>query len=79
MIALNKEQVKHLHERLLYSTGGLGGIRDEGLLESALTSAHHTFDGVELYSSVAAKLRELLTGLSAIIRLLTVINVSALI
>jgi death-on-curing protein len=30
--------------------GGLDGIRDEGLLESALANPFHTFDGVDLYA-----------------------------
>ena len=32
MITLNKEQIKRLHGKLLKATGGLEGIRDEGLL-----------------------------------------------
>jgi death-on-curing protein len=36
MITLSREQVIHLHKRLLQATGGLGGVRDEGLLGSAL-------------------------------------------
>jgi death-on-curing protein len=63
MITLNKEQVKHLHKRLLDSTGGLDGIRDEGLLESALAASFHTFDGVELYPSVSAKIARTAYGL----------------
>ncbi len=35
MIILNKEQVKRLHKKLLYTTGGLDGIRDEEHLSSA--------------------------------------------
>jgi death-on-curing protein len=63
MITLNKEQVKHLHKRLLDSTGGSGGIRDEGSLESALASPFHTFDGAELYPSAAAKIARIAYGL----------------
>lgn len=37
MILLNKEQIKYLHGKLIQETGGIGGIRDEGLLESALS------------------------------------------
>jgi hypothetical protein len=36
MIVLSKKQVKHLHKKLLERTGGLDGMRDENLLESAL-------------------------------------------
>jgi death-on-curing protein len=63
MITLNKEQMKYLHKRLLDDTGGLGGVRDEGLLESALSAPFHAFDGVEFYPSVAAKIARIAYGL----------------
>ena len=56
MIALSKEQIIRLHANLIESTGGLGGLRDEGLLSSALSSPFHTFEGEELYPSVTAKI-----------------------
>ncbi len=56
MITLSKEQVKRLHKKLLDATGGLDGIRDEALLDSALAAPFQTFDGVELYPSAAAKI-----------------------
>jgi len=56
MITLNKEQVKHLHSKLLKTIGGLAGIRDEGLLASALQNPFQTFDGTEIYPSTAAKI-----------------------
>lgn len=56
MIILSNEQVKRLHQRLIAETGGIDGLRDEGLLDSALASAFHTFDGEELYPSTAAKI-----------------------
>ena len=56
MILLSKEQVIKLHQKLLDKTGGLDGIRDDGLLESALVSAFHAFDGTELYPSTVAKI-----------------------
>jgi death-on-curing protein len=63
MILLNKEQVVRLHEKLLERTGGLDGIRDENLLESALSNPFQTFDGVELYPSTAAKIARIAYGL----------------
>ena len=63
MITLSKEQIIHLHSKMLEATGGLDGIRDEGLLDSALSSAHQTFDGKELYPSTAAKIARLAYGL----------------
>ena len=59
MISLSKEQVIGLHKRLIERTGGLPGLRDEGLLDSALASPFHTFDGEELYPTVVAKIARL--------------------
>ncbi|MCL2815903.1 MAG: Fic family protein [Oscillospiraceae bacterium] len=56
MITINIEQVIRLHKMLLNSTGGLNGIRDEALLDSALAAPFQTFDSVELYPSTAAKI-----------------------
>jgi death-on-curing protein len=63
MIVLSKRQVKHLHKKLLEQTGGLDGIRDENLLDSALSSPFQTFGGVELYPSTAAKIARIAYGL----------------
>jgi len=56
MIILSKEQIKRLHKMQLEATGGLDGIRDEALLDSAMSAAFQTFDGVELYPSTVAKI-----------------------
>ena len=56
MITLSKEQVKRLYIKIVESTGGSYGIRDEALLDSALTSPFQTFDGIELYPSAVAKI-----------------------
>ena len=63
MITLSKEQVKMLHKKMMEATGGLEGIRDEALLDSALSVAFQTFDGMELYPSTAAKIARLAYGL----------------
>ncbi|MCL2079330.1 MAG: type II toxin-antitoxin system death-on-curing family toxin [Oscillospiraceae bacterium] len=63
MITLNKEQIIRLHGKLLEATGGLEGILDEGLLDSVLSAAFQTFDGVELYASTVAKIARLTYGL----------------
>lgn len=39
-----RETVLALHEQLLARFGGLSGIRDEGLLDSALARPRHRFD-----------------------------------
>ena len=56
MIVLNKEQIKKLHSVLIEKTGGIDGIRDEGLLDSSLASPFHTFDGIDLYPTVISKI-----------------------
>ena len=55
MITLTNEQIKRLHSILLDATGGLDGLRDEAMLDSALSVVFQTFDGVELYPSTAVK------------------------
>lgn len=48
MIKFSKEKVLLLHQRIAEETGGSVGIRDEGLLESALETAFSSFGGQEL-------------------------------
>ena len=45
MIILTKEQIILLHAQLIKETGGMEGIRDEGLLDSAILSPFQSFDG----------------------------------
>ena len=49
MKTLSKEQVLRLHNALLETFGGTAGIRDDGLLESALNAPFATFGGQYLY------------------------------
>jgi len=55
MICLTVEEVLLLHRKLLASTGGSAGLRDRGLLESAVWSVHASFGDVERYPSVEEK------------------------
>lgn len=52
---LSKAQILTLHEHLVSESGGTPGLRDEGLLNSALTAPFQTFEGAELYPSVVEK------------------------
>ena len=63
MKQLTKRQVLLLHEQLLQEFGGTAGIRDDGLLESALAAPFQTFGGQSLYPSVQAKAAQLGFGL----------------
>ena len=55
MIKLSKEKVLFLHQLIAKETGGSIGVRDVGLLESALNNAYATFGGEELYRTKEEK------------------------
>ncbi len=55
MIRLIKNQVVSIHSALISATGGSDGVRDDGLLESALESPFQTFDGTEIYPALLQK------------------------
>ena len=55
MIRFSKDKVKLLHKYIAQETGGSIGVRDEGLLESALEGAFATFGGQELYPTKEEK------------------------
>ena len=55
MIRFSIEKVKLLHQLIAEETGGSIGIRDEGLLDSAIEGIYKTFDGKELYPSKEEK------------------------
>lgn len=48
-------QVVRLHEKLIQRTGGASGIRDAGLIESALMRASAQFGRIEAYSTLPGK------------------------
>lgn len=60
---VNKRQILMLHTALIAESGGSDGIRDEGLLESAINAPFQTFDGTELYPTVLEKAVRLGYGL----------------
>ncbi len=49
---LSKADVLKLHNRQIERFGGTSGVRDEGLLESALAQPQATFDGQFLHSTI---------------------------
>lgn len=55
MILLTVEEVLMLHDKLLAATGGLPGLRDRGLLESAVLGVNASFEDVERYPTVEEK------------------------
>src|SRR5262245_51747912 len=52
---LTLEEVLELHRLALEQSGGLGGVRDLGGLDSALAQPQMTFGGQELYPELADK------------------------
>ncbi len=55
MILLTTEEVIGLHKKLIERTGGSHGIRDRGLLESAIYSAQANFDSEDAYPTLEEK------------------------
>ena len=55
MIRISKEQVIALHSHLISETGGSDGIRDRGLLESAMAAPFQFFGDKEAFPSIPQK------------------------
>ena len=55
MIKFSKEKILLLHQMIAQETGGSIGVRDEGLLESAIEAAYASFGGKEFYPSKEEK------------------------
>ena len=60
---LTTEQVLFIHARLISETGGVHGVRDLGLLLSAVARPQATFDGQDLYPYLFLKAAALLESL----------------
>jgi death-on-curing protein len=52
---LTLDEILHLQRLILTQSGGAEGVRDRGLLESAIAQPRMTFDGQDLYPTVMAK------------------------
>jgi death-on-curing protein len=65
MIILTADEILALHSKLIAATGGSGGLRDMGLLESAVYSCYQTVGGEELYPGVIEKAARLAFGVCA--------------
>lgn len=60
---LTVAEVLLLHARLIQRTGGSGGVRDVGLLESALARPQAAFGGEDLYPDLWSKAAALMQSL----------------
>lgn len=56
MTILTVDEIILLHEKLIQKTGGSAGLRDFGLLESAVYSAEGAFGDMEIYPTIPEKL-----------------------
>ena len=65
MIRLTENQIIAIHSSLIAATGGLDGVRDKGLLESALEMPFQTFGGEDIYPSLLQKAARLCFSLVA--------------
>ncbi len=60
MIYLTLEDILEIHRVIIEQTGGLAGIRDIPLLDSAVARPQASFGGVDLYQSISEKAAALL-------------------
>lgn len=63
MIRLTKQQIVLLHSNLIQETGGSSGLRDEGLLDSAINVPFASFGDTDVYPSLQQKAARLCFGL----------------
>ena len=63
MNMLTKQQILLLHSQLIRQSGGSDNIRNEGMLDSAISQPFQTFDDMELYPSIVDKAVRLGYGL----------------
>ncbi len=63
MKRLSKQQILLLHKQMLHTSGGSTGVRDDGLLDSALHAPFQTFGVIDLYPDLLSKASRLGYGL----------------
>ena len=63
MKILTKRQILLLHDQLINETGGTQGLRDEGMLESALAAPFQEFQSFSPYPTIQQKAARLGYGL----------------
>ena len=63
MIRLSREQILMLHHQRIERYGGSHGIRDEGMLDSALSAPFQSFGETDFYPTTQEKAVRLAYGL----------------
>lgn len=61
---LTAEQALFIHSRIIDETGGAHGVRDVGLLQSAVSRPRATFGGHDLYPDMISKAAALMESLA---------------
>ena len=59
MFYFSKDDIIYLHSKSIFKFGGSDGIRDEGMLESAINNPLQTFDSSDLYKTPIEKIARL--------------------
>lgn len=62
MIRLSRHQILLIHDQIIAETGGASGLRDEGMLDSALNAPFQSFGGEDMYPSLQKKPARLCFG-----------------
>ena len=78
MKEISKDQIIKLHTQLVAETGGSVDIRDEGMLDSAVSAPYASFAGIEPFPTVIEKASRLGFGLIKNHPFIDGINVSEL-
>ena len=60
---INLDDVLNIHEFLINKFGGIHGVRDQNLLDSALARPFQTFDKEDLYKTVSEKAAALIESI----------------
>ncbi len=59
MLYFSKDDIVFLHQEIIEEFGGSHGIRDEGMLDSAVNAPLQTFDSSDLYPAPIEKIARL--------------------
>lgn len=65
MIWITAEDVIAIHSHVIQKSGGIAGLRDRSILESAIAAPMQTFGGNDLYPTSLEKIARLGYGLAA--------------
>jgi death-on-curing protein len=56
MKTIDIDDVILFHEKIIDTSGGVHGIKDKGIVESAINRGNYTFDGKDLYPDIFDKI-----------------------